>query len=84
MKPYFTDEEDIQLLKQITGKILLNYNTDIPIQLDEIEAIFIERMRVIYDSDCDLLVLDWQNSFPNMSEDEARYTLDVFMNNHVE
>ena len=84
MKRYFTDEEDIQLLKRITGKILLNFNTDTPIKLDEFEVIFIERMRLAYNHDRDLILCDWQSSFPLMDEEDARYTLDLFMNNHVE
>ena len=68
----------------IANIILLNYTDNVPIQLSDEQIVFVERMKMVYSTDVELLVEDWKNSFPDMTDEEARYTLDVFMQNHIE
>ena len=80
---YF-NRKDRRVLKNIANIILLNYTDNVPIQLSDEQIVFVERMKMVYSTDVELLAEDWKNSFPDMNEEEARYTLDVFMQNHVE
>ena len=80
---YF-NRKDRRVLKNIANVILLNYTDDVPIHLSDEQVAFVERMKMVYNTDVELLVEDWKNSFPDMDEEEARTTLDIFMQNHVE
>lgn len=75
---YF-NREDRRILKGIADKIHATATKDVSIRLSEDEVYLVRRLRMVYNVNPELVVEDWQKSFKDMNESEARITLDIFM-----
>lgn len=78
MTTYF-NRKDRRVLKNIANLIMLNYSDNVSIHLSDEQQMLVARMKMIYEVDKTLIVEDWKNSFPDMIEEEAYHTMDIFL-----
>lgn len=82
MSSYLSYSEK-KLLKTIANKIVLYYNVEVPFNLTEEEMLLIRRLRIVHDVDKTLILKDFQNAFPNMTEEDADYVMEMLFGDTV-
>ena len=75
----YLNRSDKRILKGIANKIKDNYEDEIPYRLKDSELIFIQRMKLVYNSNKMLLLEDFMDSFEGANKEEALGIMDSLL-----